>query len=342
MRHPSFKWLGFTLHLVMFVVIDVIAIPWWTDVRIDISMSSLANNGFFEDTLTGGIPTWAFIYMSSSFFCCAGLTFASMFIWRCEDEPYIVEKYGDHSDDFKKGGTGPVTIGNFGDPLNPTHPSGKMYLRWDPNDESTITIAAAKQKWEELTEKYSSLPPCDAAGVPQQQKLMSEFDMEDHEWEKSPNVAPRKGSQISAERVTAMLRAGGHLTATQSVSAVSVKALAVQGVLSQTFRVEATYSGATKCPATFIAKFLNPNPSFAILRWLLGSGGGRSFMIEDFMYQIRVFGKVGVRQPVCYFTSYDPLRETFCLLMEDLNTADGGYTGGDQLSGGRTSSSTLR
>ena len=227
------------------------------------------------------------------------------------------------------------------DPLNPTHPSGKIYLRWDPNDESSV-VAAAKQKWEELTEKYSSLPPCDKAGVPQQQQLMSDFDMGDHEWEKSPNVAPRKGSQISAERVTAMLRAGGHLTATQSVSAVSVKALAVQGVLSQTFRVEATYSGATKCPATFIAKFLNPNPSFAILRWLLGSGGGRSFMIEDFMYQIRVFGKVGVRQPVCYFTSYDPLRETFCLLMEDLNTADGGYTGGDQLSGGRTSSSTLR
>jgi hypothetical protein len=38
------------------------------------------------------------------------------------------------------------------------------------------------------------------------------------------------------------------------------------------------------------------------------------------------------RSPECYFTSYDPQREVFCLIMEDMNTA--GYTGGDQLSGG--------
>ena len=30
--------------------------------------------------------------------------------------------------------------------------------------------------------------------------------------------------------------------------------------------------------------------------------------------------------------SYDPIRETFCILMEDLNLS--GYTGGDQISGG--------
>lgn len=105
MRHPSFKWLGFTLHLVMIVVIDVIAIPWWTDTRIDKSIASLANNGFFEDDLTGGMPTWALSYIGCVFFCCSGLTFTSLFIWRCEDEPAIVQKYGDHSNDFKKNST---------------------------------------------------------------------------------------------------------------------------------------------------------------------------------------------------------------------------------------------
>ena len=38
------------------------------------------------------------------------------------------------------------------------------------------------------------------------------------------------------------------------------------------------------------------------------------------------------RSPECFFTSYDPQREVFCLIMEDMNSA--GYTGGDQLSGG--------
>ena len=39
-----------------------------------------------------------------------------------------------------------------------------------------------------------------------------------------------------------------------------------------------------------------------------------------------------MRQAKCFFTSYDPQRETFCIIMENLTTS--GYTVGDQLSGG--------
>ena len=42
--------------------------------------------------------------------------------------------------------------------------------------------------------------------------------------------------------------------------------------------------------------------------------------------------KNGLRQPKCYFTAYDAVREVFCLLMEDLD--ESGYAGGDQFSGG--------
>ena len=63
-----------------------------------------------------------------------------------------------------------------------------------------------------------------------------------------------------------------------------------------------------------------------------GDLGMCSFKQEDWMYSHSFFEKNGVRQAKCYFTSYDPTREVYCLLMEDLNTA--GYSGGDQLSGG--------
>ena len=124
-----------------------------------------------------------------------------------------------------------------------------------------------------------------------------------------------------------MLRAGGHLTARQSVSTLNTIPLALQGVLSQTFKLEATYNGAPKnAPAVFIAKFLNPKPEFAFFRWILGSTGLMSFKQEDWMYSHSFFEKMGVRQPKCYFTSYDPTREVFCLLMEDLNMAGSALT----------------
>lgn len=40
----------------------------------------------------------------------------------------------------------------------------------------------------------------------------------------------------------------------------------------------------------------------------------------------------GQRQPNSYFESYDPVRETFCFILEDLDGA--GLQVGDQLSGG--------
>jgi hypothetical protein len=50
---------------------------------------------------------------------------------------------------------------------------------------------------------------------------------------------------------------------------------------------------------------------------------------EDWCYEHAFYKKAGVRAPECYFTSYDPERENFCLIMEDMNSA--GYTGGDQV-----------
>ena len=38
--------------------------------------------------------------------------------------------------------------------------------------------------------------------------------------------------------------------------------------------MQATYDGSPEgAPAVFIAKFLNPDPSFAFFRWALGSTG---------------------------------------------------------------------
>jgi hypothetical protein len=100
-RHPSFKWLGFFLHIFSIFLMNVVAIPWWEDVRIDKRASSAANNGFIEDSLTLGIPSWALTYLICLFVCDCFFLFATAFIWRCEDDPAIIEKYGDHSQDFK-------------------------------------------------------------------------------------------------------------------------------------------------------------------------------------------------------------------------------------------------
>ena len=82
-RHPSFKWLGILYHVFGIILMDVIAIPWWQDVRIDKRASSAANNGFVETSLTWGIPTWAFTYIVCSFVTVAGFSFVNGFIWRC-------------------------------------------------------------------------------------------------------------------------------------------------------------------------------------------------------------------------------------------------------------------
>ena len=82
-RHPSFKWLGILYHVFGIILMDVIAIPWWQDVRVDKRASSAANNGFVETSLTWGIPTWAFTYIVCSFVTVAGFSFVNGFIWRC-------------------------------------------------------------------------------------------------------------------------------------------------------------------------------------------------------------------------------------------------------------------
>ena len=62
-----------------------------------------------------------------------------------------------------------------------------------------------------------------------------------------------------------MLRGGGHISADCSVVALDMTMLAVQGVLSQTFRLKATYSATPEpgTPSEFVAKFINPDPAFA-------------------------------------------------------------------------------
>ena len=146
-------------------------------------------------------------------------------------------------------------------------------------------------------------------------------------------VVPSTGERVTPEKFTNMLRGGGHIPEDCSVATLDVKALALQGVLSQTFRFTVTYAGSVKItPTVFIAKFLNPDPGFAFFRLVCGSAGLSLFGVEDWAYSCDFFKRHGVRQPECYFTSYDPVRETFCFVLEDMNLA--GFQGGDQLSGG--------
>ena len=53
-----------------------------------------------------------------------------------------------------------------------------------------------------------------------------------------PQVVPRSGSQMTPDKLTNMLRCGGHLSAVQSVKTLRAVPLALQGVLSQTFKIE--------------------------------------------------------------------------------------------------------
>lgn len=66
-------------------------------------------------------------------------------------------------------------------------------------------------------------------------------------------------------------------------------------------------------------RYSQQDPSFAFFRFVWGSGGMKAFKQEDWMYSNNFVRKGGIRQAECYFTSYDPLRETFCLILEDLN-----------------------
>ena len=248
-------------------MIDWIAIPWWVDVRVDKRVSSAANNGFVEDDIMWGImPTWAFVYLACTFASSINMCFCCAFVWRCEEDPAILEKYGDHSQKFKpKNGNkklrvernafdsdnpvfgeerdGGGLLGNSNrqqsadlggvDPLR--HPSG-MYLRWDPTDSATAQDGEAA--WTALMQKFNNLPPVDEAGAPQQQMAMVEFDAGANPWEDPPTVVPRGGSQFTPEKLTNMLRARGHLSGTQRVSTLNVVPLALQGVMSQTFKLE--------------------------------------------------------------------------------------------------------
>ena len=103
----------------------------------------------------------------------------------------------------------------------------------------------------------------DATGTAAQQEAMVAFDAAPHPWESSAKVVPSSGEALTAEKLTNMLRGGGHLPNGVSVKSLEKVALALQGVLSQTFRLVVEYDGdAGALPTEFIAKFLNPDPAF--------------------------------------------------------------------------------
>ena len=99
-RFPFFKWAGTLSGVVSFFFCNYVALPWHTDVRVNLHVSSAANNGFQESDVIMGMPSWALQYILALLFSTANLCFSSAFIWRCEDDPAIIEKYGNHKFDF--------------------------------------------------------------------------------------------------------------------------------------------------------------------------------------------------------------------------------------------------
>ena len=74
-------------------------------------------------------------------------------------------------------------------------------------------------------------------------------------------------SYLTPYEITNMLRGEGRLKANQSVKTADVKVLVLQGLLSQVFKVEVTYeNGTSDLPSSLIAKFLTPEPAFALTR----------------------------------------------------------------------------
>jgi hypothetical protein len=220
--------------------------------------------------------------------------------------------------------------------LTPTDPllhSSGMYLRWDPTDASTA--AAGEAAWAKVLKEYAETPSMNPeTGEASQMVKMIAFDAAEQPWAEAATVVPHCGDNLTAAKLTNMLRGNGFLGAGVHVKTLEKVPLALQGVLSQTFKLVVTYDGAPNegVPSSFIAKFLNPDAGFAFFRMVCGSQGMTSFGLEDWCYSTGFFEKNGVRQAKCYFTSYDSQRENYCLILEDMNEA--GYTGGDQLSGG--------
>jgi hypothetical protein len=74
---------------------NYVALPWHTDVRVNLHVSSAANNGFLESDVIMGMPSWALQYILALLFSTVNLCFSSMVIWRFDD-PAIIEKYGNY------------------------------------------------------------------------------------------------------------------------------------------------------------------------------------------------------------------------------------------------------
>ena len=68
--------------------------------RNDKKVLSSANMGYLEDEVWFGMPAWAAQYLCSIFASTFLLCWSSANVWRCEDNAEVIEKFGDHSNDF--------------------------------------------------------------------------------------------------------------------------------------------------------------------------------------------------------------------------------------------------
>ena len=144
--HWCMKWIPPLMLFGVVVIVNLLAVPWWKEVRVDLGVSSAANNGFVEDDVVAGaapasplsrlglswlrgthcvlsllgqhhaphapaqhnlravswhagMPSWAFRYCALLACSTTLLSLSGEFGWRTEDDPEMIEKYGDHKKD---------------------------------------------------------------------------------------------------------------------------------------------------------------------------------------------------------------------------------------------------
>lgn len=130
-----------------------------------------------------------------------------------------------------------------------------------------------------------------------------------------------RASELTPERITAALQAGGSLE--PGVSVVDITATPVgTGQMASCVRLGLRYDGTTDAPSTIVAKI----PATDETSRAAGSAG--AYETEVRFYEL-LAPRVSIRTAKCFFSEVGPEPGEFLLLLEDLAPAEQG----DQLAG---------
>ena len=124
---------------------------------------------------------------------------------------------------------------------------------------------------------------------------------------------PLTMDEVTADWLTAALRASGVLNDARVSSIDRVRVGAGVGILGELARVTLTYDRAAPgAPKTLIAKIPTADPGVRAIAHMLG------YYEREIRYYRDLAGQNVVAAPLCYYSDMDPANVRFVLLLEDL------------------------